>query len=132
MEEKIIEYKDQLKNTEEIMDLEELLEMLNGNIQLVKMFMQKFYDDFRTMITEIEKYILEREYEEARKLVHKIKGASGNLRFTQVYQDCCSLEDVLKIGEERMIVKKFENFSMSMNNILMLINEKKIKYNNSF
>lgn len=120
MEDKIIAYKEQLKHIGIIMDLDGLLEILGGNIELVKKFVQNFHDDFKSIDKDIKDYILLEEYEEAKKLVHKVKGASANLRFTQIYMMSCSLEEVLKMEENVIIFKNFECFSDSMRKILQL------------
>lgn len=90
----------ELLNHGAFIDMKQGLTRIGNNQKLYFEVLQKFYEDTRISVEVVNKYILNMEYEEAKKLVHKIKGTSGNVGATYLYQSAKILMEVLRQNVE--------------------------------
>ena len=104
MRKQMSNYYEKLQGHSDQVNREELLERLCGSEQLVNKFIGVFKETFKEVAMDIEKEIEAHQFKEARTLVHKLKGSSGNLNLAQIYEKSCLLEEALKgeqIGETK-------------------------------
>ncbi|MCF7986056.1 MAG: PAS domain S-box protein [Methylovulum sp.] len=79
-------------------DLRHLLAMLGNDQAFAAQLLLSFIDDFTSLPSEIDAAISAEQWGLARELVHKIKGAAGNVGAMGLYQGAVALEDRLKTG----------------------------------
>jgi CheY-like chemotaxis protein len=74
------------------LDLPHALERLGGNAALLSQLLAVFVRDFDTLLPQLRQAIAAGEYEQAGRLVHRIKGAAGNLSAHQLQAAAGALE----------------------------------------
>jgi len=77
-------------------DIKKALEMVDGDRDLLKELISMFINDFPDKINSMEDAIKEKNYAKLREISHNIKGASGNLGLTKIYDLCLKLENMAK------------------------------------
>lgn len=115
------DYFDKLKDYNEYFDAEELLNRLGGSVMHFNKFIGGFCKTFENIAIEIEDKIKSNELKEAQALIHKLKGSSGNLCLTSIYDKSCQLEQALKSEEEVMIYNEFREFKEALNRLFTII-----------
>ncbi|CAK0781772.1 two-component system, cell cycle response regulator DivK [Gammaproteobacteria bacterium] len=80
-------------------DLNRGLALLGGKQQLWRNLAQRFGEDFAKVKEELATHLAKGEMEEARKLVHRLRGVVGNLGAMELYQAASELERRLKNAE---------------------------------
>lgn len=78
------------------LNLKDALVHLGGSISLYKTLLQGFKDKYSYIDQDIKQNLINRDVEEARLLVHSMKGLSGNLGATDLQRCSKKLEDVIK------------------------------------
>lgn len=114
-------YFDKLKDYNESFNTEELLDRLEGNVVLFNKFIGVFYENFKNIAIEIEDKLRANEFKEAQALIHKLKGSSGNLSLTSIYERSCQLEQALKSEEQVMIINEFKRLKEALEELFTLI-----------
>lgn len=114
-------YFEKLKDHSEYFNPEELLNRLGGNVILFNKFIGRFYTTFENITIEIEDKIKANELKGAQALIHKLKGSSGNLCLTSIYDRSCQLEQALKSEEEVIIDNEFREFKEALNRLFNII-----------
>jgi signal transduction histidine kinase/CheY-like chemotaxis protein len=90
-------YEDKLKQNELInIDLESGLRRVGGNHKLLHKLLNEFRDDYQDGAARVKSSITNNNLDEARILVHTIKGAAGNLGAKELFSTAIKLEDSLK------------------------------------
>lgn len=112
---------EKLKAHSEHVNTSDLLNRLCGNVILVNKFIGVFYKTFKDIVSEIEEKIENGELKEAGILVHKVKGSSGNLNLTRIYNKSCQLEKALKSEQEAVIHNEFKAFKEVVNDFFKII-----------
>ncbi len=102
-------------------DIEGALARVCNNFGLYKDFLIKFVDDktFDRMIENIKA----KNFEDGYKDCHALKGVTGNLGFTQLYESCADLCKALKTGMLAPIAEACGNTINEYNNIIKIITE---------
>lgn len=77
-------------------DTEDGLARLNGNMKAYQNVLKKYADLFSNVVTEFDKHVSSRNFEEGRALAHNLKGLSGNIGATKIYDLAKELEDSFK------------------------------------
>lgn len=114
-------YLEKLNAHSEHVNTSELLNRLCGNVILVNKFIGVFYKTFKDIVAEIEDSIEEGNLNEAAALVHKIKGSSGNLNLTRIYDKSCKLEQAIKSEQEADIHNEFKAFKEVLDEFFKII-----------
>ncbi len=76
-----------------------VLNLVGGNHELLIQLLQVFYDDTESTLAELEMNISHNDLDAARKLIHTVKGSSGNLGATSLQSAANTLELTLKQGK---------------------------------
>ncbi len=77
------------------LDLPHALHRLGGNAALLSRLLTVFIRDFDTLLPQLRQAIAAGEFEQAARLVHRVKGAAGNLSAHQLQAAASALEDGL-------------------------------------
>ncbi|MBF0226554.1 MAG: response regulator [Desulfobacterales bacterium] len=105
----------------EIIDINEVLERLRGNKKLLNSLFDEFTKDYKNASKEIKSFLDSRDFDAAAELAHTIKGVSGNLSATSLYESSLALEKAIKNKELKSIQELFVNFESSLYNALKFI-----------
>lgn len=93
------------------------LEQLGGSDKLYKSVLLGFYDRYRHVDQSIRSMLEHKEYEEARRTAHSIKGLSGNLGTSDLREKAFKLEVAIRDQSEN-IELCMEGFSRSLNEVV--------------
>ncbi|KFA99276.1 response regulator, partial [Vibrio sp. ER1A] len=98
-------------------DIENGLMISNGNYELYEKLLQSFSKQFANFeIRFVDK-------EQAARNVHTLKGASGNLGFTQVQEICLALETALRTRNTQEIDELSKLLTLKINELQSVIDE---------
>lgn len=95
----VLEWGDMQKKYAFMEDEQAVMERLGGNEALLGKLMSKFYATYRNTRAELLSRLESKDYEEAHRIVHSIKGVSANLGIGNLYRLAISLESKMKEGE---------------------------------
>ena len=84
--------------TLEGIDVEDVLQRLEGDEDLLHMLLDEFAKQFADAIAEIQAAVGQADAELARRLVHTLKGAAGNLSAQKLQDAALALEEEFKAG----------------------------------
>jgi len=101
-------------------DIETVMDRLDGNMELFEELLVLFYNNHREDKKLVMEAIEKKKYAKARELVHTIKGASGNLGFTSLYDTASVLNNNLK-HERKISDPDITDFSGTMEEALYTI-----------
>lgn len=79
-----------------IIDLEFGLSQLSGNRTLLVTLLQKFAAEYRTTSTTLQQAAAEQQWDNARLLVHTLKGVAGNLGLNALHHESRDYENHIK------------------------------------
>ncbi|GGF72437.1 Hpt domain-containing protein [Alteromonas lipolytica] len=82
-----------------VIDFDFGLRQLNGNRSLLYRLLRKFAAEYRTLDARLQVMMAEKDIANAENLVHTLKGVSGNLGCTAVYQTSRLVNEELKLGK---------------------------------
>ncbi|MDG6096486.1 Hpt domain-containing protein [Alteromonas sp. ZYF713] len=82
-----------------VIDFDFGLRQLNGNRSLLYRLLRKFAAEYQSLDTRLQTMLAQQEITEAENLVHTLKGVSGNLGCTAVYQSSRLVNEELKLGK---------------------------------
>ena len=82
-----------------VIDFDFGLRQLNGNRSLLYRLLRKFATEYRSLETTLQTLLAEQAISDAENLVHTLKGVSGNLGCTAVYQTSRLVNEELKLGK---------------------------------
>ncbi|MBF0118901.1 MAG: response regulator [Desulfobacterales bacterium] len=98
---------------------------LGGNFKLFQNLLKEFYDNYSQVPSDIKSAIEKFDIDVAGKLVHTLKGISGNLSATEVHKTAYDLEKAIKeqnISESKKLAGRLETV---MKKVVMPIFEQK-------
>jgi len=98
-------------------DIDEGVQRLCGNKNLYVKMLMKFCNNNEKLITQIGESIKAKEYDLSLNLLHGLKGASGNLSITSVYNAIVELETKIKQGIHYDYIRLFENISDTLKKV---------------
>jgi len=84
-----------------IEDREAVLARLGGSETMLARLLDKFCRSYSRAPEELETLLESGQHEEARRLVHSVKGVSANLGLASIYRSSIALENKLKDESER-------------------------------
>ena len=80
----------------ECVDPEKLREVTGGDDSLLQELVPLFLSETETLILDLEKALAADDLEQAAKLAHSIRGPSGSMGATSLYEDTGSLESIVR------------------------------------
>lgn len=89
-----------LDNTGPVFDRKHAMEITDGNTEFLKELIEMFNGDYPEKLDGISKAIKGKDFNALDKTAHSLKGASGNLGLTRVYELALELE---KMGKAKDI-----------------------------
>ena len=108
-----------------VIDVEELLERVEGDRDLAEELLVLFLENYDEKLEKIQVAVKENDYEKIRNVAHDLIGSSRNISAKQVYESALKLE---KIGTEKDLEKTERTIKELEGNLAILdeyINEKK-------
>lgn len=102
---------------------EDVLKRVNGNITLFNKLFAKFITAYRFSAADIRQLIEEKNYVDARLLVHTIKGTAANLGITAMWQAAVALEKSIVTENEPPIKESLSKFSAVLDAIVQEVSE---------
>jgi HPt (histidine-containing phosphotransfer) domain-containing protein len=81
-------------------DMDHAREITDGDMEFLKELIEIFKADFSEKLAEISRAIKEKDFNALDEAAHSLKGSSGNLGLTRVYEFSYKLE---KMGKEENI-----------------------------
>ncbi len=95
-------------------DLAENIKML-GERPLYRL-LQKFYTDYQDIVERMKSLLEKGDIEKAKYLLHNLKGLSGNLGISSLYQVTMDFEKALKVGDD--ISEPFQQFEVVVADVM--------------
>lgn len=80
-------------------DLAAVLDIFDGNEEMVIALLSDFRSDLERFQADISCSVAEQNYQEAHRLAHELKGASGALGAIELHEAVAQLDDLLRRGE---------------------------------
>lgn len=100
-------------------DLKDGLGHLGGNSQLYYDLLIKFLDKNEHFISEVKKEFTSGDHEQGRRMIHTLKGMSGNLGMVRLHEICKKVEESLQHGPG----DKFTHILRSLSDELQVVLE---------
>ena len=85
--------------SQQIIDLKEVLERVQEDKELLAELFDIFQEDFVTKRKTLGAAIAARDIPEIKKIVHSMKGSSGNISAKPLHAACITLENMAKEGK---------------------------------
>ncbi|MEO5600010.1 MAG: response regulator, partial [Cyclobacteriaceae bacterium] len=104
-------------------DIDDGLNRVGGNTKLYHDLLLKFRDNHSNFIADLTSKLTTGNEEEARRLLHTIKGMSGNLGMTKLYEVCMETEQHLKNTNGAHTTDVIGPLSEEMNKVLASLNK---------
>lgn len=102
-------------------DSKQGLARIGNKEELFVQLLSKYYTDINSSKEMVSKKIKNAEVEEAKKMIHKIKGSSGNIGATKLFQSAKTLNDVLGSKIEVDYGPYLSEFESDLENTLEVI-----------
>ncbi len=101
-------------------DTEHTLERLAGNEAIYERFLIKFVQD--TNFSQLEQSLAKKDYEGALQYAHTLKGVSGNLGMTELFEHMEEMVTIFRGQKEGDVQKSFELSQLIYRAICVAIN----------
>lgn len=82
--------------SEDAVDLKDVLERVQGDVELLKELFQIYSEDFVEKRKALTLAIEKNDYEQVKSIAHSLKGASGNISAKKLYASFLNLEQIGK------------------------------------
>ncbi|MDM8522840.1 response regulator [Desulfococcaceae bacterium HSG8] len=99
-------------------DIESVLERLQGNVKLFKNLLISFQKDYIDASREIRDSLEKGDTASAMHLAHTIKGLAGNLSANELQKAALAIESGIEHGHTENILKQLEDFDDALNLVL--------------
>lgn len=86
--------------SEPILDEDFAIKQLGGNEELLEKMFSKFLSQYADDADKVNQYIANKDYKEAQRTIHGIKGVSGNLGLKALQQACREAEELLRSTDD--------------------------------
>jgi len=90
-------------------NLDEALQMVDGDMDLLKELLQLFLEELPKRLTELSDAIKEMNFQDIQSIAHIIKGASANLSLVNIYNLALKIENCAKDREIEDIKESYKN-----------------------
>lgn len=85
--------------SEEILDLNELLERVQDDKELLVELLDIFVEDFQEKDKQLAAAIEQKNYDQIKSIAHSLKGASGNISAKALREVCIKIEEMGKAND---------------------------------
>jgi CheY-like chemotaxis protein len=99
-------------------DMAAVLGRLGGNTRLLQVLLQRFADDFAPAPQRLLAAIEQQAYDQAALLVHKVRGAAGNLSMPELHRAAGELEQLLKARHRGQLDEALAAFGAALERVL--------------
>jgi len=99
-------------------DIQDGLSRLGGNRELYHDLLFQFLGNQTDFVKEVQTKFSSGDYEGGRRMVHSLKGVSGNLGMVQLHDLCVKLEKNIQTGSSIDFIKPFKPLSAELEKIL--------------
>lgn len=96
----------------------DVMDRLGGNTALFNRLFGKYMNSYRGAAEEVKKLVDEKNYSDARLLVHTIKGTSANLGISRIWELLAALEKTIILEDEEAILSRLSDFTSEMKNMI--------------
>ena len=100
-------------------DYESGLKRFSNKAELYEKYLVKFFSD--TSFLALGNYISEKNYTEAFKCAHTLKGLSGNLSITSLYEHICVMVEALRNNEVESVDEMYEELTKIYDSVRLLV-----------
>lgn len=98
---------------------EEGLKRFSNKAELYEKYLVKFFSD--PLFAELGNYISEKNYTEAFKCAHTLKGLSGNLSITGLYKYISVMVEALRNNETASVDEMYDELTKIYNNVRLAV-----------
>jgi|GEM_PF-1949041 len=102
-------------------DVELGLSKISGNRELYLRLLNKFFQNNKNTVKDLETAIGQNDYEQIRVISHTIKGVSGNLGMNDLFESSSHVEKAAKDGNLEIVQSCFTRFVSDMETVLASI-----------
>jgi signal transduction histidine kinase/CheY-like chemotaxis protein len=99
-------------------DMQAALERLGGNSKLLNLLLNRFVTDFESSATLLMTAIDHAAYEQAALLVHKVRGAAGNLSMPELHRAATELEQLLSSAPDASLDQALADYGAALETVL--------------
>ena len=85
-----------MENKEYRYDIKGLAEELEFEIEDISMLFSKYFEEIKDNITDMKKYLEQRDWSMLERVIHNIKGVSVNLNILDVHEEAAAFDMLLK------------------------------------
>ncbi|MFA6011611.1 MAG: response regulator [Desulfobacteraceae bacterium] len=93
------------------------LSKVAGNKELYNRLLNKFFQNNKNTIDDLSKAITRRDFEGVKQIAHTIKGVSGNLGMTGLFESSSDLEKAAKESQIDIVDSRFVRFSEDLQTV---------------
>ncbi len=102
---------------EDLINLKALDQIIGENEELRETLIKIFIDNCREIINEIENALNQNNKEELNKIIHKLKGTSGNIKAEKIYNLALDMQRSLIHDNMQKFILKLEKLKRYINNL---------------
>ncbi len=106
------------KKEEPVLNRSEGLRYLGQNEALYEMVLKEYRDENKDVIMILDSALDEGDYEEAKQIVHKVKGTSGTIGAKSVYQVSMKLQEAIEERNVNEMERLHAKFTMLMTRLM--------------
>lgn len=99
-----------------------LEEEFSGNLEIMKKLLISFRENIPNIMKELRGNVRDKNFIEISKILHKLKGAVGNIKNNNIYQKINSLEELLKFEKFNEFILLEAQLEIDINNLILSIN----------
>ncbi|MCG8552476.1 MAG: response regulator, partial [Desulfobacterales bacterium] len=103
-------------------NIREGLVRMAGNMLLYRNLLKKFAENQADTADKIRQALISKEMETAQRLAHSVKGVSGNISATLVFESATRLDDALKNRDMQAAMDLLPDFSARLSDVIQGIN----------
>jgi two-component system, sensor histidine kinase and response regulator len=104
-------------------DIADGLGRVGGNKGLYRKILKKFRMGNLEVMAKIREEVSRKDFEQAKQLVHGIKGASGNIGAIDLFEASRILDEALKLEEKAALDELLENLSSALGVVMASLSE---------
>ncbi len=113
-----------LKELETLIDLTNLKELINGQEEMIKPFLNKFVNNASQLIQKINIFLPHQNYKEIAKIAHQLKPIIDFFEITALKKDIRTIENICKNAENASsLVDLIAKLNIKMTDIFEKINK---------
>jgi len=109
-----------MNGTTAVIDQQELMNRLDGDMELLEELLDIFREDYSAFCEQMEKAFQERNAEKVRQIAHTLKGAVGNFAASRAFQLAYELE---VMGRENRLEEAVSHWKKLQNAIQEALEE---------